>query len=161
MNYLIKISYMHDGFSSWQHEKEPVPLYASMEEAYKQICSLFLKEIHSISLNESILEEIQGLISNEKYYQACQEINTTNIIRFGILPTQISNDMNKINQNKFNSYVKLNKTDNNMKYCSGAGSASCMENAPSSGATCRKCKQVNSYASANSGDGTYICFACR
>ncbi len=170
MSFLIKVSYLHDGFSVWRQEKDPIPLYASLEETYKQACAIFFKEAEQ-SVDCSQLQTIKNLVNEGNYSQAYQQIKSSKSIKFLIFSTQnaqaeqpmFSGSQLPLNIN-MQEKITLTKSSVNhsAKFCTGTGNDSCLDGAPSikqEGATCYKCNKYNEFANFNG--NAYLCYACR
>lgn len=141
MGFIVKISYRNEGYSQWHHESMPVNIYDSVDAAHQQACHIFIRDDGLDRLSSNNASLIRNLLDNKKYYEAFLEINFLSDIKFTILPTVTSTAQSII----FSDSSQLNLNFSN----------------PVTGATCRLCKQHNSYASSDSNDGMFTCWACR
>lgn len=143
-NFLIKISYKDEGYSTWKTEGNPIPLYSSEQEAFQQACAIYCREVDFNNLDPAISNHIQNLIKIGNYQQAVLEMNFSDTMRFIILKTKVKKS-DPILLNGVQLPVSVNTT----------ASVSIV------GATCRKCSHHNDYATPDSNDGTYTCYACK
>jgi hypothetical protein len=139
--YLIKISYKDEGYSVWKNEGDPIPLYADEQSALQQACAIYCQEVDFNTLDASIANKIKNFIATGNYHQAVLEMNFSDKMKFVILKTMDKNP----DQILINKQLILNFNQNNI----------------AAGAICRKCNHHNQYASSDSNDGKYICYACK
>lgn len=140
-NFLIKISYKDEGYSSWKTEGNPIPLYSSEQEAFQQACAIYCREVDFNTLDSVIADKIKNFIITGAYHQAVLEMNFSDKMKFVILKT-IDKTPDKI---LLNNQLLLNFNQNNIK----------------AGAVCRLCNSHNQYATSDHNDGTYICYPCK
>ena len=131
----------------------PVKIYSSEDEANKQACCFFIKDNGLNSLTDYDINLIKDLIRNNKYYEAVLEINFLSNSRFAILPVVQGSVQDDIDQ-----LIHLDDLQRNKNKKQGV---SLVKKSNKPGATCRKCKSHNSYASSDNNDGMFTCYACR